>query len=180
MAKNRSRSLAAIALAVTTSIGMTGTVVAQDPECAVGLWSLPIEAVTPPEGWDWSSLFPTTDGGWWGGFSTAEPAEEFEATDETYGSLSFSLRCSLDSAAFMAAELRTRERSGYVTSRRDLPVSVPLGDEAWAERTATEYGGVTTINWRNGPVLGQVSAGAEDATWFEIEDLAMTLDALLP
>jgi len=75
MAKNRSRSLAAIALAVTTSIGMTGTVVAQDPECAVGLWSLPIEAVTPPEGWDWSSLFPTTDGGWWGGFSTAEPAE---------------------------------------------------------------------------------------------------------
>ncbi len=180
MATKGCRGLLAVTMAMVTSIGVAGTALAQDSECAVGLWSLPVEDVVPPDGWSWSSLFPTTDGGWWGGFSTVDPAEEVEASDETLGSLSFSLRCSIDSAAFMAAEKRTREQNGYVTSRRDLPVGVPLGEESWAERTVTEYGGVTTINWRNGQVLGQVSAGAEDATWFQIEDLAMTLDALLP
>lgn len=157
-------------IAVPLATGTANSTRAQD-DCHDTLWSVPVETLNMPDGWDLLSATPQPQG-WW----------NVEMTGPDGASVSAQLFCIVGITAFAEA----MDRTGDLQGTRALAV-VEVGDQTWASRETPEstafFSGMTEITWVNGSILGVVSdysSEDEAADWEDMEDIALALDSLLP
>ena len=171
----RSRPVVAALLAGALAAGSTGVASADFDECVAQLRDVPLETLELPSGFAWNSLT-------WAKYGAARWEGSIIDREDSGVALDVVLTCSYDAAADMA---RSGEIASFLGWETRLDVTL-IGDESLALRDDnpenTFFGGVMSIEWRNGAIIGVVSdrRGADDQDVGMLEQLAQDVDARLP
>ena len=175
------RTLLAVSLSVGLLASMAVPVHAQTGVCGSALRDAPMETVPLPEGWQWDALLLESSG---------MPGWALLTQDPTSGSAYALIYCSGD-AAQLFARRDAVDRAVGVPSRHAIPIGsgdpevdgriatevVLIGDESRATHDAV--GDFTTLQWRNGDIVGEIRASG-GLDFADVEEFALALDTLLP
>lgn len=137
--------------------------------CESRLLNVPLEDVTPPEGYTWDSLNPPVRG-WWTGTIDLQS----DGVDPT---MYLTVGCAPDGAALLARIAEVESALGL----SDKIAVVEIGDATIARRDKADPGSTlgptVSIYFARGPFLAEVSSW--DVTQGPMESVAQAIDAAL-